>query len=554
MINGEDILIENRSPRVLLIRPPFFENKGSRGSSMDIPLGLLSIAAVLEQRGYMVGIYDARVEGRDVLAHRNFSNGYVFGSSWDEVEENVRKCSPDIVGISNQFTTQFFSALKTAEIVKTVDSRIVTVVGGPHASILPESFFENSPHIDIAVIGEGEYTLPEIAGWYQGKLSIDEIRGIVYKKAGHVIYNQPRSAIQNLDELPFPAYHLVDLERYFRLKKDPGSTGSARPRYNYPGSERSLSVITSRGCPFSCVFCSIHLHMGKKWRAHSPEYVLNHLEQLVTKYGIRHIHFEDDNISLHRSRFEEILDGVQKRGLNFTWDTPNGVRADTLDRGLLTKCKETGCVYLIIGIESGDQGVLDKVIRKKLSLEKVMKAIRLAHDIGLDMRAFYVIGFPGETKAQMKKTLELALALQRDWSVWPNVHVANPLIGTHLYEICRDGGFLVKGPGDNLFSLFSDEGRLKIQTEDFSPDDISELMKGFDQASRKIHHRAFLQGLLRAPKLALYIIVKSLKDVKRLKEFCADTVFFRHFLIKGLSPPVRSGGTAKEISPVIADA
>jgi radical SAM superfamily enzyme YgiQ (UPF0313 family) len=543
-----------KKPRILLIRPPFYENKGARGSSMDIPLGILTIAAVLEQSGYEVGIYDARVEGRGALPRKDASRGYVFGSTRDEMEERIRKFAPDIVGISNPFITQFFAAIQTVEIVKKIDSRIITVVGGPHASILPESYFEHSPFVDMAVVGEGEFTMQEIARWYEGKQSIDEIRGVVYKNNGRVIRNRPRGAVQHLDSLPFPAYHLIDLERYFELKKNPGNAGSARPRYNYPGSERSVSVITSRGCPFSCVFCSIHLHMGKKWRAHSPEYILAHLELLVSEYDVRHIHFEDDNLTFQNERFERILDGVRTRKLKFTWDTPNGVRADTLDRRLLTKCKETGCVYLVIGIESGDPEVLDKVIRKKLSLEKVVKTIETARDVGLDMRAFYVIGFPGETKAQMKKTLDFALHLQREYDVRPNVHIANPLIGTRLYEICRDGHFLVKGSGDDLFNLFSDEGCLKIRTEEFDPDDISELLKAFDKASRRTHHRSFIKGLMVHPKLVLHIIVKAVKDLKRLKEFCADTVLFRHFLMKKYLPPMRAGEAEREISAVVADA
>jgi radical SAM superfamily enzyme YgiQ (UPF0313 family) len=544
---------ERGSVRILLIRPPFFNVEGSRGDAMDIPLGLLSIASVLEREGHAVSIFDARVQSGDIFRRQPFMGGFLQGASWEEIATAVRNAAPDIVGISCPFTTQFSTAVKTAELVKQIDREIVTAVGGPHASVLPESFFMQSNSVDIAVIGEGEYAMAEIATWYRNEKPLEHIGGIVYRRDDAVIATEKRNFIGKLDELPLPAYHLVDMERYFTLKQT-GSPDVARPRYNYEGSERSISFITSRGCPFNCVFCSIHLHMGQQWRAHSPEYVLRHLEYIIKHYGVRHIHFEDDNLTLRNERFERILDGIRARKLKLTWDTPNGVRADTLNRDLLTKCKETGCVYLIIGIESGDQEVLDKVIRKKLSLDKVVKAIGVAHDVGLDMRAFYVIGFPGESREQMQKTLDFALELQRKYGVWPNVHIANPLIGTSLHKICVERAYIEGnqegGSSPDAFARISGV----IETENFTPDDVRELREKFARRATVNHYRSFVMGLCREPGLALYILTRALREPGRFKEFCADTVFFRHFLIKGLTSPERSSKTAKKVSPVIADA
>jgi len=520
---------KERRLRILLIRPPFFEIEGSRGHSMDIPLGLLYIAAVLEKENYQVEICDGRVQGKDIFSRKTFSNGYLLGSSWEEMAGFVKSSSPHIVGISNQFTTQFYTTLKMAEVVKKVDPRIVTVVGGPHASITPESFFKRSQFIDIAVMEEGEYVVPEIAEWYQGRRSLDSIKGIVYRNGGRVFQNKPRELIENLDDLPFPAYHLIDLERYFELKAKTKDLDISRPRYNYPGSERSLSFITSRGCPFNCVFCSIHLHMGRKWRANSPQYVLDHLEYLLKTYNVKHVHFEDDNLTLRRKRFEKILDGIGERGLNFTWDTPNGIRADTLDGKLLVKCKQTGCVYLIMGVESGDQYVLDHIIKKKLSLAKVVKICKTAEEVDIDMRSFYVIGFPGETRRHMKKTVDFALYMQRKFKVWPNLMVATPLIGTALFRECTENGYLAKSV-DPISLALSTSGVGMIETEDFDIDDVARLKGYFNRRYRKIHYTNFVKGLFHSPKLIIYILLNSFKDLRRTKEYCADTVLFHHYL------------------------
>lgn len=519
----------HQSLKILLIRPPFFEIDGSLGHSMDIPLGLLYIAALLEKKNHQVQIYDGRVQGKDIFSRKTFSNGYLLGSSWEEMAGIVKAISPNIVGISNQFSTQFYTTLKMAEVVKKVNPKIVTIVGGPHASVAPESFFSHSKFIDLAVIGEGEYVVAEIAEWYQGQRSLDSIKGIVYRNGSEILRNNLREPIENLDDLPFPAYKLIDLERYFELKAKTKAIDVSRPRYNYPGSERSLSFITSRGCPFNCVFCSIHLHMGKKWRPHSPQYVLDHLEFLLKRYNVRHIHFEDDNLTLHRKRFEKILDGITERGLNFTWDTPNGVRADTLDKELLVKCKQTSCVYLIMGVESGDQYVLDHIIKKKLSLTKVIKICKLVEDVGIDMRSFYVIGFPGETIERMKRTVDFALNLQRRFRIWPNLMIANPLIGTSLFRECCEKGYLAK-PVDPITLSVSSSGVGVIKTEDFDLDDIARLKEYFNRRYRKIHYMNFVKSLFHSPKLIIYILVNCFNDMRRIKEYCADTVLFYYYL------------------------
>ena len=151
-------------------------------------------------------------------------------------------------------------------------------------------------------------------------------------------------------------------------------------------------MITSRGCPYDCTFCSIHLHMGKRFRAHSVTNVLRHIELLVSQYGVRHIHFEDDNLTLNRSRFSDLLDGLLAVQFDITWDTPNGVRADLLPKELIAKSKESGCTHLVMGVESGKQANLDRIVKKKLDLQQVERTAHACKELGLDLGAFFIIG------------------------------------------------------------------------------------------------------------------------------------------------------------------
>ena len=173
-------------------------------------------------------------------------------------------------------------------------------MGGPHVTLVPKEFLEEAKNVDIAVIGEGEYTMLEIAQAFEGKKQLSQIQGIAYRQNGKVVVNPSRPLIENLDELPYPAYDLVDMEQYLSPKK-----------IGYRSfQDRAISMITSRGCPFNCCFCAVHLHMGQKFRAHSAEYVLDHIQYVVDKFKVKNIFFEDDNLTLDIKRFEAICDGI----------------------------------------------------------------------------------------------------------------------------------------------------------------------------------------------------------------------------------------------------
>lgn len=497
--------------KILLIRPPARHIKGSAKPSVSLPLGLLYIAAVLEKNSYAVQLYDAQAS-IDAPFYYDSDGIMQVGDNWETVKKQIISHKPDLIGISNLFTAQFENAIKVAEIAKRVNKNIVTVVGGNHSSVKPEDFFLKTEAIDLACIGEGELTMLEISAAYRDKKSLEDISGTAVKKDGRVKINGLRPYISNLDELPNPAYHLINLEDYFYLNAK-GLGG--RPMWRYPGSEKTISVITSRGCPFNCIFCSIHLHMGNKWRFHSAENVLKHLELIISKYKVKHIHFEDDNLTLNTQRFKEIIDGLFSRKIKITWDTPNGIRADMMSKEILQAGWESGCTYIILGVESGEQRVLSEIINKQLDLDKVIKVASWSKEIGLDTMAFFVIGFPGETIADMKKTVQLALKLMKDYDIWPTIFMATPLIGTNLYNICLEKGYLRKElSSENLAKSIGGSGEdLMVQTEDFTPEQVSMVMKDFIRGYKAIFLRHFLLFMLKNP----FLWVKFIKSVWSLK-------------------------------------
>lgn len=477
--------------KVLLVNPPRKMFLGSETVQAGLPLGLLYLAAVLEQASYEVEVLDTLIDCK----HRRYEEDYtVYGMPWYEIESKIREKKPDLVGITSPFSTQIDNALEVARIVKKIDSCIPTIIGGPHASTQHLPLLEEARYLDVAVIGEGEFTIVDLVCAYEQGGDLSQVKGITYQKDGEIIVNPPREYIANLDELPFPAYHLADMSRYL----DPQGL-----RYRTTKCRPEIPMITSRGCPFNCVFCSIHAHMGNRWRAHSADYVISHIDHVVNRYGVQHIHFEDDNLTLDIERFERILDEVRERGLRFSWDASNGVRADKLTLPLLKKMKESGCTDFHIGIESGDQEVLDNIIGKRLRLEDVVKTASMCQEVGVNVCGFYIIGLPGEKKEDMQKTVDFAISLKRKYDVGMSLFIATPLYGSRLHKICEDKGYLVTKLTPRALSEATQTwGKGLIKTSEFTPDDVkriaSQAISSYSRLNLKNHLKHPLATLRKA--------------------------------------------------------
>lgn len=478
---------------ICLINPPQITPRDWGGPFIFQPLGLGYIAAVLKPR-HKVTVIDARAEGwRNV---ENLDGKYYVGISYDEISKKIKALSPDVVGITVPFSIIAQSALKVASVVKDVNADIVTILGGHHPSVRSMEC-ASSPYVDFVVIGEGERTIVElIDALDKGNLKLENIKGIAYKENKKIIVTKSRPLIEELDSIPFPARHLLPMNIYFQASRK-GFVAHAH------GSKAWASMITSRGCPYHCVFCSIHLMMGKRWRARSPENVIDEIDQLVHDYKIKEIDFEDDNLTLNKRRMHQICDLIIQRGYDIEWYTPNGVRADTLDENLLQKMQRSGLKGLWIGAESGVQRVVNDIIKKRLDLKKVEEVVGICRRLGIRVGCFFMIGLIGETKGDIKATLRYAGKLKK---LGANLFfsIATPYYETELYQQAKKLGYLREPLSDESLSPVNP----LIETPEFTIDELHEFYEDAKAMSLMLTRGNVLRAL-KHPKKALNFLYRK---------------------------------------------
>jgi anaerobic magnesium-protoporphyrin IX monomethyl ester cyclase len=481
--------------RVCLINPPRIHPKLWGKPSVFQPLDIAYIAALLEKQ-HEVRIIDAPTEGWKNLEEIDGTK-YRQGLSNKEIAIRVKQWSPDVVGITVPFSGWWKSAYEVVSAVKSINKDIIIVLSGLHPSARPKECLVN-PNIDFVVIGEPDQTMFELVGVLEQKNSkgVEKVKGIGFVKDGKTVITPPRPLIEDLDSLPFPARHLLPMSKYFEAVKENPLRGEIRKPW--------AMMITSRGCPYDCVFCSIHPVMGKKWRGRSPQNVIDEIEHLVNTYKVKQIDFYDDNMTLNKKRMETICDLIVKKGLKIEWYTPNGIRADTLDENLLRKMKSSGCKQIRIAPESGVQSVLDNIVKKNLNLKDVEKAVVLSKKVGIKVGCFFVIGLIGETKKDINETINYAYKLRRLGADRFYFSIAMPVYGTELYEQAKKGGFLKAG--------FSDEALAGveplIETPEFTTDDLRELCARANLINRSFTINKLIKAIRQPKKTIKFLLGK----------------------------------------------
>lgn len=403
--------------RVVLINPSMFgKDLRWNKSAKYPPLGLAQIAAVLENNGHKVGIIDAEAEELDE----------------DGIEKRVKSFKPDIVGLTSH-TPKFKQLVQTVKILERVDPDVKIMVGGPHASLVPVKTMQDIPGIDFIIRDEGEYTTLELLDALGGRGEMSRIKGLVYKKGGKIVVNERRDWIENLDELPFPARHLLpDLSIYssgFRYKRLPVT-----------------SMVTSRGCPYNCLFCD--RVFGRRYRSHSADYIVAEIEHLIERYGIKEVDIKDDLFLYDAGKVNRFCSLIEKKDIDITWSC--NARIDVLyrNRDWIKKVKNAGCWYISFGLESGNQGILN-FIRKGITLEQVRKVVRWVHYSGIFTKGYFMLGNPTETESTIRDTINFAKSLPLD-GVQFSVTVPYP--DTELYEIALKHGTFDKDSYDKMSS------------------------------------------------------------------------------------------------------
>lgn len=330
-----------------------------------LKVGVASLASFLRENGFDVRILDPEVKNLDIK----------------KTVESILSSYPDIVGFS-PYTVEIIDAFNIARLIKSERKDIKTVVGGPHASALPIETLNEFSSFDISVIGEGELSFKEIA---EGR-KLSEIKGIAYREGDNIHLNPPRETVVSLNDLPYPAWDLYELNSY--------------------GSNVSLPVEPLRGCPYGCIFC--YRTLGRKVRYKNPERIVDEIEYCVNTFGINSFRFLAGTFPLSKSHAMEVCNKILERNLNIKWSA--STRVDTIDRELMKKMKESGCEGLAIGVESVDSNLL-RLCGKRIEIEDIKRTFKAYSEVGIKAGANFILGLPHETRETISKTKKLALEL-----------------------------------------------------------------------------------------------------------------------------------------------
>lgn len=482
-----------KKTKVLLIYP-FFTVSASDYPTPDPPLGLGYLAATLEKNQYPVKILDALALG---IGQTRKAGGNLLkvGLSEKEIKKIVVDYNPAVVGISCAFTIHAPNSHEIAAIIKEVNKNIIVVFGGAHATACAPLVLKDK-NVDAVVMGEGELTMLELVDRIENSDDLADVGGTCQRKKGKVIVNPRRDYIANLDDLPDVAWHLLPMEKYLIRKAMTREFSMRSPRIN---------IITSRGCPGNCVFCSIHTIWGHRWRPRSPERVVEEMEYLVKKYGVREFYVLDDNVSIQKERLMRICDLICQKKLDISWAAPNGVALWTLDREILKKMKKSGFYRITFGIESGCQRTL-RFIRKPMVLGKAKQMIALSNSLGLWTHSTFIIGFPEETREEIEETIKWTIESDLDFVSY---YIATPYPGTDLREAFIQNGLLRKDEEEKMhYSSISVSG---YNTLHFTKKDLNLLRD-------KAYSRFFISRLWRYFN-PFYSVPRLSKRIKSKEDF-----------------------------------
>ncbi len=421
--------------KILLVNPPT-ERQLFGAGGLFLPIGLGYIASVLMAEGHAVSVFDLTIHPKGV----------------SDFKLMVRETAPDIVGFT-AVTPTINMAIQYAAAAREAGCRL-TVIGGPHATALPEEALGRG--VDVVVRGEGELTMKELAAL--GMDGVGGIKGLSYMKDGRPVHNPDREFIADLDSLPFPARRLFP---DMRLYKGQPVLGNRTPVGN---------ISTSRGCPYGCRFCFKAL-FGRRFRARKAEGVVEEWGRMVGDFGVKEMTISDDAFTTDAARVHEVCDLLIARGLTIPWTCSNGIRVNTATPDVLRHMREAGCYRVAFGIENGDQDVLN-AIGKKITLAQVEDAVKNARGAGIKTTGFFMLGGPWDDMRTMQKTIDFAVRLQPDYAQFS---IATPYPGSELYDIARTEGRL----------LVSDWGRYDIYETEvyfempgrFTRDDVLDMYR-----------------------------------------------------------------------------
>jgi len=466
--------------KILLLAPSQKQIYGEKVSPPYPPLGLLIIGAVLKEAGQDIKFIDVDAQDYDD----------------EKLIDSIKNYKPNLVCLTC-VTPTFNAASRLAGVVKSHFSALV-VLGGVHPTIAPEECFKNTD-IDFLVVGEGELTIKELVEYLEtGRKNFGEIKGLWSRNGQEIVRGEKRPLIENLDELPFPAWELID-----DLKK-----------YQPPDAQHSpvMSIMTTRGCPFGCIFCCSKQIFGRVYRTRSRDSIIAEIKYYIEKFGVKELHIMDDVFTLDKRRTIEICQAIQKSNFNLALSFANGIRADSIDEEVLKVLKDTGFQDLGFGVETGDEKILES-IKKNTTKDSMRRAFKMAKKFGFNTWGFFMIGLPGETKATIKKTINFAIELDPDFAKFL---ILKPFPGSEVFKNLNESGCIKDCNYDN-YGVYT------------AP--VHEFINLSAKSMLRWQQWAYLKFYLRPKKIIAHLLkIKSFTQLKAnllMVRFLINRIFYR---------------------------
>jgi len=457
-----------RTLRIALISPQVVGAKEQIRRTQP-PMGLGYLAAVLEESGVKdILILDATIEDYDnVESFKDDLDLIKYGLSDEGVVKRLKDFNPDVVGVASLFSSQAVCALSVVKAIKATFPEVPVVLGGIHATIQHEHILENYP-VDFILSGESDYTFKDLVGKLFRKEDYRDVEGLIWRDNGAIKVNPRSSFIHDMSVLPFPAWHLMPMEKYFEL---------GMFHNPFVKSGRVGCIMTSRGCPQYCYFCSSADFFGHRFRPMSAERVVEMIGCLVDQFGIKELQILDDTFTLDYKRVIAICEGIKKFGLRIT--LPNGIRADVPKDHqnrlkMFRALRDAGCEQIGVSVEHGDQDFLNGVLCKRLDLNEAIATCELAHQADLLVHCNFMVGFPFEEEAQREETANFARKLQADSF---SVSLATPLPGTKMWDIVEENGLFLDT--FNINRVLYNE--VSIRPADISPVELKKFVKNLNR-------------------------------------------------------------------------
>lgn len=407
-----------------------YPNEGKKEKAIHLGLGYIASYARTEHDDLQFTLLDTRIARK-------------------KEKKDFYSTDFDLVGIT-VMSGIFTQALDVAREIRKMSPAAVICVGGPYVSSLEKKILDYE-EFDLAVYGEGEVTFSEIIHALKEKKDFSTIDGVIYRNhQGGIEMNKARVIKNNIDAMPMPAYDL------FKMKK-------------YP----NFRILTSRGCPYKCTFCSSAEVWQFRWQKRKPEFIVEEIEYLLQRYGRKTFFFNDDTFNMHIPRAEALCDLLIAKDLKILWSTP--FRADRVDANLASKMKKAGCYNVGVGIESADNEIL-KLMEKQVTVEQITEGIRILRNEGIEVLGQFIIGLPGETRETFEKTLQYAIGSELDFALF---YSSMPYKGTSQWTyIEKNGKFL----HDVMHEFHDIKPRVVFETETFTYDDRVEAIRRAEQA------------------------------------------------------------------------